>query len=225
MMRFDDEPVRPGMGTTCRPSSAPERDTLIWDPIRGLHQGQRPCAAQTGRTHGSTRPVVVYVGLPLRQRGRPHMTDTIMPWVSFYEGGLHHVACAACRAGVFGPPGDREAALAVLREAFVSGVDHIDTSDFYNPHVTNRLTARLWWLWRPTPRTSPWGPSSAAGGMIRKPGCHRLRRDPQPRWRERSGPPRSNPRQDRSYCHTRRRPRVHELPRQLRLSTVRVILL
>src|ERR1700712_4500579 len=75
VIRFDDEPVRPGIGTTCRPSSAPERDTLISDPIRGLHQGQRPCAAQTGRTHGSTRPVVVYVELPLRQSGRPHMTD------------------------------------------------------------------------------------------------------------------------------------------------------
>ncbi|CAG9261689.1 pyridoxine 4-dehydrogenase [Burkholderia diffusa] len=41
--------------------------------------------------------------------------------------------------GVFGPPRDRDAALAVLREAVASGVDHIDTSDFYGPHVTNRL--------------------------------------------------------------------------------------
>jgi len=41
--------------------------------------------------------------------------------------------------GVFGPPRDRGAALAVLREAVASGVDHIDTSDFYGPHVTNQL--------------------------------------------------------------------------------------
>lgn len=41
--------------------------------------------------------------------------------------------------GVFGPPRDRNAALAVLRAAVESGVDHIDTSDFYGPHVTNRL--------------------------------------------------------------------------------------
>jgi aryl-alcohol dehydrogenase-like predicted oxidoreductase len=41
--------------------------------------------------------------------------------------------------GVFGPPKDRAAALAVLREAVASGVDHIDTSDFYGPHVTNQL--------------------------------------------------------------------------------------
>lgn len=41
--------------------------------------------------------------------------------------------------GVFGPPKDHETALAVLRAAVVAGVDHIDTSDFYGPHVTNRL--------------------------------------------------------------------------------------
>ena len=41
--------------------------------------------------------------------------------------------------GVFGPPKDRAAALAVLREAVERGVDHIDTSDFYGPHVTNQI--------------------------------------------------------------------------------------
>jgi len=41
--------------------------------------------------------------------------------------------------GVFGPPKDRDAALAVLREEVASGVNHIDTSDFYAPHVTNEL--------------------------------------------------------------------------------------
>lgn len=41
--------------------------------------------------------------------------------------------------GVFGPPKDRDAAVAVLREALAAGVDHIDTSDFYGPHVTNQI--------------------------------------------------------------------------------------
>ena len=41
--------------------------------------------------------------------------------------------------GVFGPPKDRAGALAVLREAVAQGVDHIDTSDFYGPHVTNQI--------------------------------------------------------------------------------------
>ena len=40
---------------------------------------------------------------------------------------------------IWGPPKDREAALAVLRQAVESGVNHIDTSDFYGPHVTNQL--------------------------------------------------------------------------------------
>ena len=40
---------------------------------------------------------------------------------------------------VWGPPRDRDAAIAVLREAIASGVNHIDTSDFYGPHVTNQI--------------------------------------------------------------------------------------
>ena len=41
--------------------------------------------------------------------------------------------------GVFGPPKDRDAAVRVLREAVAQGVNHIDTSDFYGPHVTNQV--------------------------------------------------------------------------------------
>ena len=41
--------------------------------------------------------------------------------------------------GVFGPPKDRNGALAVLRTAVASGVNHIDTSDFYGPHITNQI--------------------------------------------------------------------------------------
>jgi len=41
--------------------------------------------------------------------------------------------------GVFGPPKDHQAALTVLREAVASGVNHIDTADFYGPHVTNQI--------------------------------------------------------------------------------------
>ena len=40
---------------------------------------------------------------------------------------------------VFGPPRDLEAAIAVLREAIATGVNHIDTSDYYGPHVTNQI--------------------------------------------------------------------------------------
>lgn len=41
--------------------------------------------------------------------------------------------------GVYGPPKDKKAAIAVLRAAVEAGVDHIDTSDFYGPHITNQL--------------------------------------------------------------------------------------
>jgi pyridoxine 4-dehydrogenase len=44
--------------------------------------------------------------------------------------------------GVFGPPRDPDEAVAVLREAVASGVDHVDTSDYYGPHVTNRIIKR-----------------------------------------------------------------------------------
>src|SRR5215472_12659125 len=49
---------------------------------------------------------------------------------------------------VFGPPKDRDAALAVLREAIASGVNHIDTSDFYGPHVPIRM------IWSSSPRSA-----------------------------------------------------------------------
>jgi aryl-alcohol dehydrogenase-like predicted oxidoreductase len=44
--------------------------------------------------------------------------------------------------GVYGPPRDMDAAIAVLREAVSAGVNHIDTSDFYGPHVTNQIIRR-----------------------------------------------------------------------------------
>jgi aryl-alcohol dehydrogenase-like predicted oxidoreductase len=44
--------------------------------------------------------------------------------------------------GVFGPPKDPDGAVAVLREAVAAGVNHIDTSDFYGPHITNQIIRR-----------------------------------------------------------------------------------
>lgn len=70
---------------------------------------------------------------------------TISPTVGAYTMGdrtvkrLGYGAMQLAGPGVFGPPKDHDGALAVLREAVASGVDHIDTSDFYGPHVTNRL--------------------------------------------------------------------------------------
>jgi aryl-alcohol dehydrogenase-like predicted oxidoreductase len=54
-------------------------------------------------------------------------------------GRLGYGAMQLAGPGVFGPPRDHAAALAVLRAAVAAGVNHIDTSDFYGPHLTNRL--------------------------------------------------------------------------------------
>jgi len=51
--------------------------------------------------------------------------------------------------GVFGPPKDRAAAVAVLRAAVESGVTHIDTSDFYGPHITNQIIREALGPYRP----------------------------------------------------------------------------
>ena len=72
------------------------------------------------------------------------MTDITKPPATFALGDrtvnrMGYGAMQLAGPGVFGPPKDRDAALAVLREAVASGVNHIDTSDFYGPHVTNQL--------------------------------------------------------------------------------------
>jgi len=54
-------------------------------------------------------------------------------------GRLGYGAMQLAGKGVFGPPKDRQEAVLVLREAVESGVNHIDTSDFYGPHITNEI--------------------------------------------------------------------------------------
>jgi len=54
-------------------------------------------------------------------------------------GRMGYGAMQLAGPGVFGPPRDRDAAVAVLRAAVAAGVNHIDTSDFYGPHVTNQI--------------------------------------------------------------------------------------
>src|SRR5579862_6133408 len=61
------------------------------------------------------------------------------PGTSLTVHRLGYGAMQLAGPGVFGPPKDPEAAVTVLREAVAHGVNHIDTSDFYGPHVTNQL--------------------------------------------------------------------------------------
>jgi aryl-alcohol dehydrogenase-like predicted oxidoreductase len=70
--------------------------------------------------------------------------NALDPAATFRLGSRHvrrlgYGAMQLAGPGVFGPPKDRAAAVAVLRAAVDSGVNHIDTSDFYGPHITNQI--------------------------------------------------------------------------------------
>ena len=62
-----------------------------------------------------------------------------LPGTSLTVNRMGYGAMQLAGPGVFGPPRDVDVAIAVLREALASGVNHIDTSDYYGPHVTNQL--------------------------------------------------------------------------------------
>jgi pyridoxine 4-dehydrogenase len=62
-----------------------------------------------------------------------------LPTTPFRVQRMGYGAMQLSGPGIWGPPRDTDAAIAVLRAAIAAGVDHIDTSDFYGPHVTNQL--------------------------------------------------------------------------------------
>src|SRR5271167_1174668 len=65
-----------------------------------------------------------------------------LPGTSMTVNRVGYGAMQLAGPQVWGPPRDIDAALAVLREAVAAGVNHIDTSDFYGPHVTNQIIKR-----------------------------------------------------------------------------------
>jgi pyridoxine 4-dehydrogenase len=65
-----------------------------------------------------------------------------LPGTSMTLNRMGYGAMQLAGPGVWGPPRDADTAIAVLREAIESGVNHIDTSDYYGPHVTNQLIKR-----------------------------------------------------------------------------------
>jgi aryl-alcohol dehydrogenase-like predicted oxidoreductase len=65
-----------------------------------------------------------------------------LPGTSMTLKRLGYGAMQLAGPGVWGPPRDADGAVAVLREAVASGVNHIDTSDYYGPHVTNQIIRR-----------------------------------------------------------------------------------
>ena len=68
-----------------------------------------------------------------------HTTANTFTFGGMTVNRLGYGAMQLAGPGVYGPPKDHDAALAVLREAIALGVNHIDTSDFYGPHITNRI--------------------------------------------------------------------------------------
>ncbi len=63
----------------------------------------------------------------------------VLPGTSTTVNRMGYGAMQLAGSGVWGPPRDVDAAIAVLHEAIESGVSHIDTSDYYGPHVTNQI--------------------------------------------------------------------------------------
>jgi pyridoxine 4-dehydrogenase len=77
---------------------------------------------------------------PAKEIGMPNIDQTnTFTLGSYTVNRLGYGAMQLAGPGVFGPPKDEAAARAVLRQAVASGVNHIDTSDFYGPHITNKL--------------------------------------------------------------------------------------
>ena len=68
----------------------------------------------------------------------PHLAGTY-PLGKLTVHRLGYGAMQLAGPNAFGPPKDRKAAIAVLREAVEQGTDHIDTSDAYGPHITNEI--------------------------------------------------------------------------------------
>jgi aryl-alcohol dehydrogenase-like predicted oxidoreductase len=92
-------------------------------------------------THIIARAIPAYIGAPVNEE--ISMSD-ISAMGTFKLGGrsvrrLGYGAMQLAGKGVFGPPKDKPGALAVLREAVAVGVNHIDTSDYYGPYITNQL--------------------------------------------------------------------------------------
>jgi aryl-alcohol dehydrogenase-like predicted oxidoreductase len=88
---------------------------------------------------GSTVPIGSHQELEAMMLQENFGSSFTLPGTSLKLNRLGYGAMQLAGPGVWGPPRDVAAAIAVLREAVASGVNHIDTSDFYGQHVTNEL--------------------------------------------------------------------------------------
>jgi pyridoxine 4-dehydrogenase len=99
-----------------------------------------PIIAQPGL---SNRFLTYYTQTQIFPMTKPHLGGPFtFAGTSLTVQRLGYGAMQLAGPGVWGPPRDQDAAVAILREAVASGVNHIDTSDFYGPHVTNQIIRR-----------------------------------------------------------------------------------
>ncbi len=77
--------------------------------------------------------------MPLQSDAKPLPGGTFTMAENLMVTRMGYGAMQLAGPHVFGPPADRDAAVAVLREVIELGITHIDTSDFYGPHVTNQI--------------------------------------------------------------------------------------
>ncbi len=77
------------------------------------------------------------------------MKEFTFPGTSLAVRRIGYGAMQLAGPGVYGPPKDPEAAIAVLREAVAAGVNHIDTSDYYGPHFTNQIIRKALYPYPP----------------------------------------------------------------------------
>ena len=91
-----------------------------------------------------------------------------LPGTSLTLNRMGYGAMQLAGPGVYGPPRDVEGAIAVLREAVEAGVNHIDTSDYYGPHVTNQIIRQALHPYRDDLVIVT---KEALGGVRTSPGC------------------------------------------------------
>jgi pyridoxine 4-dehydrogenase len=108
---------------------------------RAVHPSYKGNLEQCARGTSNVAPVSLKATTEKRMAAVVERVGSrfMFPGTSVTVDRMGYGAMRLTGPGVWGPPDDRSAAVAVLREAVALGVDHIDTSDFYGPHVTNRI--------------------------------------------------------------------------------------
>jgi pyridoxine 4-dehydrogenase len=119
-----------------REAGIDHRLDLHWNSRRCRPYGIRRCVGRENRSARNPSDINLVIREAAHRLDGYHRTFQLGDRIVSRMG---HGAMQLTGPGVFGPPKDKNTAIAVLREAVAQGVNHIDTSDFYGPHITNQL--------------------------------------------------------------------------------------